>query len=316
MWRACPLLTRRELGIMALLKKLRKLLLEILALFAYILRFNRGRKKPLDQHCVCPPALKKPDPFLYCQYYLMSLGIPVTWDNPDIYIFDGAVLVDPHNLKANTPYTVVARIWNNSTDVPVKNLKVNFSYLSFGMGVKSNPIGTTTTDLSVKGLPGCPAFAYITWTTPPAPGHYCIQVLLEPPDDSNWFNNLGQRNTDVAQSHSPAVFIFAVGNHVGPRPRNVRFNVDCYIIPPLTVCSELYTDVGASRSISKNAPPIPAGWTVRLTPNGLQLGPDEEKEIRAEITPPSGFKGKMAFNVTGRDDYGPIGGVTLIVEAP
>jgi hypothetical protein len=301
---------------MSLLKMLANLTLEILALLAYILRFIFGKKKPRDQHCVCPPALRKPDPFLYCQYYLMSLGFPVTWDNPDIYIFDGSVLVDPHNLKASTLYTVVARIWNNSTDVPVVNLKVNFSFLSFGMGVTSNPIGTAITDLSVKGLPGCPAFAYMGWTTPPAVGHYCVQVLVEPPDDSNWLNNLGQRNVDVAQPHSPATFTFAVGNHVGPGPRNVRFTVDCYAIPPLPPCNERTTGAGGRRDISKNAPPVPPGWTITLTPSELQLAPGEEKSVTAEITPPAGFKGTMPFNVTGWDDNGPVGGVTLNVEVP
>ena len=42
----------------------------------------------------------------------------------------------------------------------------------------------------------------------------------------------------------------------------------------------------------------------------------EEKEVQAEITPPSGFHGTMPFNVTGFDDYGPVGGVTLLVEVP
>jgi len=103
---------------------------------------------------------------IYCQYYLLSLGFPVTWDNPDIYVFEGSALVNPDQLKANTAYTVVARIWNNSSEVPVVNLNVAFSFLSFGMGTKSNPIGSSTTDLSVQiavarerkmllGCPGC-----------------------------------------------------------------------------------------------------------------------------------------------------------------
>ena len=105
-------------------------------------------------------------------------------------------------------------------------MPVAFSYLSFGMGAQSHPIGSTTVDLGVIGLPGCPAFAQVAWTTPAALGHYCLQVLLEPPDDSNWLNNMGQRNTDVAQAHSPAVFSFAVGNAGRQRPRTVRFTLD------------------------------------------------------------------------------------------
>ena len=292
-------------------KPKKSLLREIAALLIKILRWLGSNPQKIDQHCVCPPALKKPDPFLYCQYYLLSLGLPVTWDNPDIYIFEGNVLVDPHDLKANTTYTVVARIWNNSPDVPVINLKVNFSYLSFGMGVQSHPIGVTTTDLGAKGLPDCPAFAYIAWTTPPALGHYCIQVLLEPPDDLNWFNNLGQRNTDVVQPQSPAVSTFAVGNHGSPRTRAVRFTVDCYAIPPLPPCEET-----RKRPVDKNAPPVPMGWSVTLNPSELELAPDAEQNVQIEITPPSAFTGSQPFNITARDENGPIGGITLTVQVP
>ncbi len=296
------------------MSELRKILCDIVALLKYVFGFTLGGKKPTDPHCVCPPALKKPDPFLYSQQYLMSLGLPVTWDNPDIFIYQGNTLVDPHDLHANTDYVVVARIWNNSADVPVIAMGVNFSFLSFGMGTQSNPIGATAVDLAAKGLPGCPAFAYMKWTTPPALGHYCLQVLLEPPDDSNWQNNLGQRNTDVTQPQSPAVFTFAVGNHLADRPRNVSFRVDCYAIPPLPPCDPILVAGAGARAIEKTAPPVPAGWTVVLTPDALRLLFGQEAEVKAEITPPAGFKGTMPFNVTALDDYGPVGGVTLRVE--
>ena len=298
------------------MSKISKILKEVLALLAYLCQFFWGKKRPSADHCVCPPALKKPDPFLYSQQFLLSLGLPVSWDNPDIYIYDGSTLVDPHNLHASTTYTVVARIWNNSPDVPVIDLKVNFSFLSFGMGAQSHPIGMTLTDLAAKGLPGCPAFAYMPWTTPAVLGHYCLQVLLDPPDDSNWLNNLGQRNTDVAQPQSPAVFTFVVGNHVAPRPRNIRFRVDSYTIPPLPACGASVAAGKPSRAISKVAPPVPAGWDVVLTPGTLHLLAGEEKTVQAQITPPGGFHGTMPVNVTGLDDYGLVGGVTLVVEVP
>src|SRR6266853_337974 len=37
------------------------------------------------------PAYHRPDPCIYDQYYLMSLGLAVTWDNPDISIWQGGV---------------------------------------------------------------------------------------------------------------------------------------------------------------------------------------------------------------------------------
>jgi len=291
---------------------------DLLRLILFLLRyFLRRGSDPDPRRCrPCPPALKRPDPFLYSQYYLMHLGIPVTWDNPDIYIFEGNTAVDPHNLEPSTDYTLVARIWNNSTDVPVVDLGVLFTYLSFGMGMQSHAIAATKTDLNVKGLPGCPAFAAVPWKTPPTAGHYCVQVLLEPPDDSNWLNNLGQRNMDVAQPASPATFEFDVGNHALPRPRRVHFTVDTYAIPPLPPCDDRPPNDVRLRELKRSAPHIPEGWTVQLTPSELVLAPGEEKTVKAEITPSPGFAGRMPINVHALDDAACFGGVTLVVEAP
>ncbi len=296
-----------------MLHKLRRFFRDLLAFFAYVLRFLLGGTKTIDQHCVCPPALKQPDPFIYSQTYLTSLGLPVTWDNPDIAIFLGSTPVDPHNLMASTAYTVVARIWNNSTDAPALDMQVAFSYLSFGMGTQSNPIGTTSADVNAKGLSGCPGFASITWTTPATLGHYCLQVLLEPADDSNWQNNMGQRNTDVTQPASPASFTFSVGNHALPWPRTVRFRVDTYAIPPLRDCREAGD---AAARLVRSAPPVPEDWTVTLAPEELRLASGEEADVSAAITAPPGFHGRMPFNVTGFDENGVVGGVTLTVEVP
>jgi len=289
---------------------------EAIVLIVSLIRYLLGLTKRPVRCCPCPPPLQKPDPFLYAQYFLMKLGFPVTWDNPDIFVYEGSVLVDPHELKASTKYTVVARVWNGSRNVPVFNLKVVFSYLSFGMGTQSHAIGTATTDLGVVGLADWPAYAAIEWTTPASLGHYCIQVLLKPLDDSNWQNNLGQRNVFITQPQSPAVFSFAVGNHVGPRLRNVRFVIDAYSIPPLPACTDRKAALDRARTITKVAPPVPAGWTIVLTPDQLQLAQGEERQVQVKITPPAGFSGSMPINVTGWDANGPVGGVTLVVEVP
>jgi hypothetical protein len=75
------------------------------------------------------PVVLVPDPLIYDQYYLMSLGLPISWDNPDISIWQGGLQVSPSDLVPNTTYQVEARIWNNSTEAPVAGLPVIFSYL-------------------------------------------------------------------------------------------------------------------------------------------------------------------------------------------
>src|SRR5215212_9149113 len=32
------------------------------------------------------PLIRRPDPCIYSQTYLMAQGLPVTWDNPDIWV--------------------------------------------------------------------------------------------------------------------------------------------------------------------------------------------------------------------------------------
>src|SRR4051812_25666406 len=178
----------------------------LLALVARLCR-RRPRPAPADDPSLRVPswALREPDPMIYSQPYLQQLGYAVTWDNPDIMVERGGVVVDQHALEPDTVYDVVARIWNGSTSGPAADLPVVMSYLAFGIGTTGGPIGATTVDLPVKGAPGCPAFARLPWRTPGVAGHYCVQVRLDWPakHDAEPGNNLGQSNTDVVALNSP-----------------------------------------------------------------------------------------------------------------
>src|SRR6202022_4729558 len=69
----------------------------------------RERECPGGQ-TVPPWAYRQPDPLIYSQQYLQSLGLAVTWDNPDIHLELPAlpgVPVDVHTLKPDTVYDVV-----------------------------------------------------------------------------------------------------------------------------------------------------------------------------------------------------------------
>ena len=53
---------------------------------------------------------------IYDQYYLMSLGLAVSWQNPDIQILQGGVPVaSAYDLQTSTTYTIRATIYNAST---------------------------------------------------------------------------------------------------------------------------------------------------------------------------------------------------------
>src|SRR5215472_10043917 len=70
---------------------------------------RQGKASPKQCVTVSDPAMKRPDPLIYDQYYLMALGFAVTWDNPDIWLEQGGVIVPSGELKPNTTYDVVAR---------------------------------------------------------------------------------------------------------------------------------------------------------------------------------------------------------------
>ncbi len=84
--------------------------------------------------CVDVPATsyKRADPMLYSQSWLMKQGLSVTWDNPDIQLYDtNGNPVSPSELKADRDYQVVVRIWNNSYDAPAVGLPVYLSDSTF-----------------------------------------------------------------------------------------------------------------------------------------------------------------------------------------
>jgi hypothetical protein len=294
-------------------------------------RPERRPKRPKSR-ADCQPVVstiyRRPDPLIYDQLYLLGLGMAVTWDNPDIHILRGGALVDPHALDADTDYEIVARVWNGSTVGPAVGLPVRFSYLSFGIGTQTNPIGATTINLGVKGSAFAPALAHIPWRTPPTPGHYCLQVELDWPDDANPRNNVGQTNTDVRQLNSPqATFRFPVRNG-GQRRQQVGLRADGYTLSLPRPCDENpapsadMPDEERDRRLREatgrhaaERAALPAGWQVRLDPSELVLDAGQTRDVTVQVTAPDGFQGRMALNVNAFAGPLPLGGVTLYAEA-
>jgi hypothetical protein len=273
---------------------------------------------PTRNRCVpiTDPAFVRPDPLIYDQYYLTSLGLAVTWDNPDIQLYLNGTPVSSTQLLPGTTYGVMAQVWNNSTDAPVVAMPVAFSFLEFGVGTVSVPIGSTQIDLGVKGGANCPALASMLWTTPTTPGHYCLQVLLQPVDDTNTQNNLGQENTDVGTAHSPAVFTFTLRNDTD-RPQGYKFALDAYAPGTPDPCNAASnTDEGRRARLARHrrgSQPVPAGWQVKIDPETPSLAPGQSIPVTVTATPPGGFTGNQILNVNAFHDAGLAGGVTLTV---
>ena len=285
-----------------------------------------------------PDVYIRPDPLIYSQPYLMARGIAVTWDNPDIQLFDGGVPVSSASLQPDREYEVRVRIWNGSYDAPAVGLGVTLSFLSFGIATKSEPIGSKVfVTLGVKGSAQHPAFATFAWRTPAAAGHYCLQAQLHWHDDANPDNNLGQENVTVGVLASPAEVAFRLRNDASVR-RRFALEADAYRLPPAWPCDDDRDSPGggeryptriaesrarwewALRTQAYGAFGVPDDWSVSVTPPDPVLDAGEEREVRVSIEPRDpAFRGTRAFNVNGfalgadgaRDL---VGGVTIMVS--
>jgi hypothetical protein len=287
------------------------------------------RKRPPPCLVIPPHTYKRADPLIYSQSYLLAQGLAVTWDNPDIQLYQAGVPVSSSELVADTDYEVVARIWNGSMEAPAVNLPVAFSFLDAGIGTPPVALGTTHVDLPIRGAPGHPVFAQMPWHTPATPGHYCLRVDLQWPDDANPNNNLGQENTLVGKLNSPhAQFQFPVRNDA-LRPRTLRLEADAYRLSAAPFCNGKPSEAGpklsaaeraaclaeARRRAGRGAFPIPAGWQVTIAPRVLPLTAGETRLVTVDIVAPDGFHGRQTLNVSALDGEKLAGGVTLTVES-
>ena len=314
------------------------LLLAIFLVRAYLRRCPPGRdpayrtphrESPGNCARIPPRVYRRPDPMIYSQSYLMAQGLAVTWDNPDIHLERNGAPASSHDLLPDTDYEIVARVWNGSPFAPAVNLPVRFSYIDFGIGGATIPIGEVRVDLPVNGAPGHPTFARIPWRTPATPGHYCIRVTLVWADDANPANNVGQENVDVKPLNSPrAVFRFPLRNDA-PTRQAYRLTADTYTIPPQRPCGDEVpartvrltsqeTDAKRAAALARHgvaAFAVPREWRIAIEPPELALEPGKAREITVEITAPDDFRGEQVFNIAAFTGATLAGGVTLHVRA-
>lgn len=289
-----------------------------------------------------PEVYKRADPMLYSQEWLMDMGLAVTWDNPDIQLIRHSTPVSSSSLEEGAEYEVRVRIWNNSFDAPAPGLPVHLTMYQVGAGTPGSYIGKRLVDLGAKGTSMCPAYATFKWRTPDSPGHYCLQVRLNWPDDANPRNNMGQENTLVGQMQSPAVFHFRVRNQASVQ-RRFAYEADDYQLPKPQPCppkverihGKQITRLEESRGRWEWAITTQGygkfngwqrDWDVKIEPEKEVLAAGEEIGVRVSIESKAlGFKGRKAFNinvfayvlqekgnVTGNRRF--VGGVTLYVE--
>jgi hypothetical protein len=123
-----------------------------------------------------------------------------------------------------------------------------------------------------------------------------LQALLDPVADVEPRNNLGQHNTDVVAAQSPATFTFALRNGVTAR-RQFGFWTDSYELGPIGICTDDPEELRRRKAYHRDDHPLPAGWTVDISPPAPVLDPMEEIPVLVTVTPPSGWTGTQTVNV-------------------
>ncbi|MGH2429116.1 MAG: hypothetical protein ACRDGV_09605 [Candidatus Limnocylindria bacterium] len=271
------------------------LLLTLLAwLWMLILAMLRGKNlfpEEKDETCgQLPEAIvRRPDPAIYSQRLLMSQGLPVTWNNPDIWIAPAAnpaaIEPDSYHLQDDTDYVVTVRAHNAGTD-PAIGVRVRLRYRPWSFNSPDElPVEIDAAGNEVVRFVNIPplgsALATFAWHTPAVPPgsesrHFCLQASLYHPMDTNTANNMGQENTNVWQSPNPGLpgpgdtlQVDVPLHNFSRRQRRFVFRADTYAIDADDrVELRLKTTLGhAKRS--------PAEWAASLVPTlhlGRQIG--------------------------------------------
>src|SRR5690606_21569418 len=227
---------------------------------------NFKEEEEEEKECNPPapePVMRRPDPCIYSQSFLASQGLPVTWNNPDIWMAKAAtptqIEPDSYHLEGDTDYIVSVQCHNASTDLAL-GVKVRLLYRPWSFNspdllpVQVNAAGQEV--VRFVNIPGMGStIATFNWHTPkPPPGetqHFCLQAHLSHSMDINLENNMGQENTNVHSAnpgHVKAGELVEVDVPLfnsARRGRQFAFHADAYAIDTdTTIQLELKKNTG------------------------------------------------------------------------
>ena len=174
---------------------------------------RKNLKEEEDEDECNPPlpedVMRRPDPCIYSHSYLASQGLPVTWNNPDIWMARAStpsvLEPDSYHLEEDTDYIVSVRCHNASTDLAL-GVQVRLLYRPWSFNSPELlPVDVDASGQEVVRFVNIPGMgstiAQFNWHTPAAPPgetrHFCLQAHLSHPMDINLENNMGQENTNV-----------------------------------------------------------------------------------------------------------------------
>jgi hypothetical protein len=197
---------------------------------------------------VLQPGGTNPDPSIYSQLYTInhpadpaSPPPPVTWDSPDIELYDqSGSFVPSGNLNWGEKYEIRARIYNKGCSDA--NIKVRFKWSKAALNWVDQETGFTAGNVIgpitiPSGEERVVRMQY--WDASivaPGPGqttiHACVRAVIEPQNmDSNSNNNYGTENCDVHNCQTSASdevidFSFPIRN-----PANITNGITVDVYP-------------------------------------------------------------------------------------
>lgn len=295
------------------------LLLKLWHLILWLLRTRSFYPEETEDDCgrIPEPLIRRPDPAIYSQTLLMSQGLPVTWNNPDIWVAPASdpssIEPDSYHLKADTHYIVSVRAHNASTDAAI-GTKVRLVYRPWSFNSPDlTPVETDAGGNEVFRFVDIPpmgaAIAQFNWHTPAlAPGeqkHYCLQAHLSHPLDINLANNMGQENTNVAGLNPSPVLpgdVIAIDVplfNTGRRGQDFRFRWDTYEInPDDRIELKLQTAQGKARQPLSDRLGHLFPTLTPTAPEPTPRGPNGDDAPTPEERPQQSLFGRVDFGTT------------------
>ena len=295
-----------------------------------------------DCHVPFPEdMMRRPDPCIYSQFYLTAQGIPVTWDNPDIWVAKaatpGTIEPDSYNLEDDTDYIVFVQVHNAGADLAL-GVRVRLVYRPWSFN--SPDLVPVETDASgneafrtINVTPMGSTVTTFKWRTPKVEAggsaHYCLQAILSHPMDTNTGNNLGQENTQVLDTDGQSAKIVIPLHNPGREARRFTIAATAYAIeeketvelrlkynrgrPPKDVVTRVLDHVPRmafdARPLPGSSLEIPGvAWPAdRAIVKARYVGMDDLRDrlLKQDVSLPAGF----GFDIAGYDN-----GITLAAK--
>jgi hypothetical protein len=193
-----------------------------------------------------PIIIHYPDPAIYDQALLFASGGAPTFNSPDLDTVDLWPIVPIDNLSAT--------VRNLSADASAGQVRVDWSWSPWGIGLPRQPIASSFVNLARAGFPGSEATVSLPF--PPVvktANRYGIFVRLVHPYDRDTENNQGEQTLDGFQTS---------------QGRSKTF-----VVPVRNPMSGAATTLGAGAqenvmievSVPSNIPPSPPGTLISAT---------------------------------------------------